>query len=106
MKPDQNTIDTLKAEHGDGLTLLDSDSDVSVIVKPVEMGVYRLFKKQASGDDTKAMAGENLLYAVLVWPKRDEFQKAIRGKPFLIEHFTSEVVKAAGSKAEVVAKKL
>jgi len=106
MKPDQNTVDLLKAEHGDGLVLLDSDSDVAVIVKPVEMGVYRLFKKQAAGEDTKAMAGENLLYAVMVWPKRDEFQSAIKGKPFLIEHFAGEVVKAAGSKAEVVAKKL
>lgn len=102
---DQSIIDQLKGQHGDGLTLLESDG-VECVVKPVEMGPYRLFKKQVSGEDTKAMAGENLLYAVLVYPKREELQKAIAGRPFLIEHFVGEVVKAAGSKAEVSAKKL
>jgi hypothetical protein len=105
MQPDQATIDHLKAEHGEGLTLLEAD-EVCCIVKPVEMGQYRLFKKQVSDEATVSTAGENLLYAVLVWPKREDLQRELRGRPFILERLADQVLKAAGSEAEVVAKKL
>lgn len=105
MALDQATIDRLKAEHGGSLTLLEADG-VEVVVKAVELPAYRMFKKKVNDEATRATAGEGLFFDVLVYPSREELFKAIHGRPFLIEHFTGEVVKAAGASAEVRAKKL
>lgn len=98
-------IDDLKAKYGDALSLLEAD-DVAIIVKPVSLASYRMFKKKANDEATRATAGEGLLFDVLVYPAREELMKAIDGRPFLLEHFANEVVKQAGAMAEVRSKKL
>lgn len=103
--PDQATIDALKTKHGDDLTLLEA-AEVAVVIKPVGLGPYRMFKKKANDPATVATAGESLFFDVLVYPSREELMKAIEGSPFLLEHFANEVVKSAGAMAEVRAKKL
>lgn len=102
---DQATIDALKAKHGEGLTLLEA-GDITIVVKPVGLGPYRIFKKKAADDATRATAGEGLLFDVLVYPERAQLMAQIEGQPFLLEHFAGEVVKTAGAMAEVRSKKL
>jgi hypothetical protein len=92
MTIDPQTIEALKAKHGDTLTLLEAEG-VEIVVKPID-------------EETRATAGEDLLYGVLVHPTREELQIAVRGRPFLLEHFAGEVVKNAGALAEVRSKKL
>jgi len=104
MTIDPQTIEALKAKHGE-LTLLEAD-DVAIIVRSVDLGAYRIFKKKAAAEETRATAGEDLLYGVLVHPTREELQTSVRGRPFLLEHFANEVVKNAGALAEVRSKKL
>ena len=77
-----------------------------IIVKPVSLASYRMFKKKANDDATRATAGEGLLFDVLVYPAREALMLAIDGRPFLLEHFANEVVKQAGAMAEVRSKKL
>lgn len=101
----QAQIDELKGKHGDSLSLLESDG-VAIVVKAVSMAVYRMFKKKAADEATRATAGEGLLFDVLVFPARDELIRAVDGRPFLLEHFANEVVKQAGAMAEVRSKKL
>ena len=101
---DAATIDALKAKHSD-LSLLEAEG-VEIIVRPVDLGLYRIFKKKAADEQGRATAGEDLLYGVLVHPSRDELQTAVRGRPFLLEHFANEVVRQAGALAEVRSKKL
>lgn len=105
MTIDPQTIEALKAKHGDGLSLLDCEG-VEIVTKPIDLGSYRIFKKKAANEETRATAGEDLLYGVLVHPTREELQAAVRGRPFLLEHFANEVVREAGALAEVRSKKL
>jgi hypothetical protein len=102
---DQNTIDALKAKHGDRLTLIECDG-VEIVCKPVDIGTYRIFKRKASDDAARATAGEDLLFGVLVYPEREQLLSAVQGRPFLLEHFANEVVREAGALAEVRSKKL
>lgn len=102
---DQATIEHLKAKHGDDLTLIEAEG-VSIVTKPVGIGPYRIFRKKAADDATRATAEEGLFFDVLVYPERQQLMAQIEGKPFLLVHFTSEVIKTAGAMAEVRSKKL
>jgi len=102
---DQNTIDALKAKHGPDLTLLECEG-VEIVCKPVDLGLYRIFKRKANDDTARATAGEDLLFGVMVYPERDALFSAVRGRPFLIEHFANEVVREASALAQARSKKL
>ncbi len=104
MRPDERTIERLKAEHGE-VYLLEA-AGVAVVARPPSRAEYRRFRARALDEKNRADALEALTRACVVWPEQAEFDTLLEQKPALAEVFGAKLLELAGAVEEAEIKKL
>lgn len=121
MQPSKEKIEQIKAQFPDRelheVTAVDDKEQVMVfIMTSPERGEYKIFVEklmEVSSLKTESEqlwkvreVVENAALAQIRWPDREECQKAFRLKPEMIDKFSDELRRQAGSQIELRSKKL
>lgn len=101
---DDQTLDALKAEHGDELHVLDAAGQ-TVVAKVPSRAEYQRFMATSSDKKKAEQALYNLAAGCIVHPPRAEWAAIADKRPGLPSTFASELLKLAGLVDEVDAKK-
>ncbi len=104
MRPGDDVIERLKAEHGE--VYLVEAGDVGVIVRPPTRAEYRRFRALAMDEKKRADAVERLARDCVLWPDADGLDELLERRPALTEVVGGELLKLAGFAEEVEIKKL
>lgn len=106
MKPDKNTIDKLKAEHGENLHQLESSTGETIIVKSPSRLAYSRFRDASFNEKRRKNALSNLVIDCIVWPDTKAWEAMLDARPGLEDTFASDLVELAGAADAVSRKKL
>jgi len=103
-KIDEATLQKLKAEHGDGLYLLEA-GDYSIVARAPGRQIWKKFRATLT-TDRKAESLELLVRDCLVHPAGAEFEAMLEERPGLAETFGNELADIAGAGDEAERRKL
>lgn len=109
---DEQTIQTLKQQHGDTLALLtanigdDEQPDVRSFVVKSPGAEYKRFKRDILDEGKRPAAVENLVRACVVHPDAHTFTELLNRRPALADRLADKVMTLAGGDIEVSVKKL
>jgi hypothetical protein len=121
LQPSKEKIEQIKAQFPDRELHLveaidDKDEVISFVMTSPERGEYKIFidrlmettsiKSESDQAWKVREIVENAALAQIRWPEREECQKAFRLKPEMVDKFTDELRKQAGSQIELRSKKL
>ena len=104
MRPSEDTIQRLKAEHGELYEL--EVRGYAVLFRPPRRAEYRRFRALALDEQKRAEALERLTRDCVVWPTPEEFDALLERLPALGEVIGAKLVELAGAMEEVEIKKL
>jgi hypothetical protein len=104
-KIDEQTIEDLKAKHGEVVHLVDPETRTEVVARKPPRAAYKRFRSMAFDPKKQADAAESLMVDCVVYPSRDEWNAMLEQYPALAETFAPEVLKLAGASQSVDAKK-
>lgn len=108
-EPTSEDIARLKSKYRT-VHLLESEG-ITVVVKGASREDVNMWKSRSAGlisgrTQDAAIANEQLFWACLVWPEREELEARIESLPLVADEFGKQVAKLAGDQAEVRVKKL
>jgi len=100
--------DDLRATHGPGLYVVESDEGDEVVFRKPTPQEYRRFKATALDENKRMHADDNLVRDVVVFPdpKSAEFTELTTRLPALATALSKSILKAAGYTEGLEARKL
>jgi len=104
MRPDDSTIQRLKAEHGE--VYLVESGGVAVVVRPPRSPEYKRFRSLVMDEKRRPDALERLTRDCVVWPDPEELDALLERRPALAEVVGGKLLELAGAAEEVEIKKL
>lgn len=104
MRPGDDVIERLRAEHGEIYQL--EAAGEAVIARPPTRAEYRRFRAKVLDEKGREAALETLTRACVVWPDTSAFDALLERKPALAEVFGAKLLELAGAVEEAELKKL
>lgn len=106
MKPTQELVEKLFAEHGKKLIQIVSDQhDVTVLVRRPGRGEYLRFRAAFANESKKLEAAEKLLMSNMLFPSKQEFLDILEDLPGLGDRMAGELIDEMGLGKESAEKK-
>lgn len=103
---DQATIDELKAKHGQGLELFETEIGDIVLKPPKEAEYRRFLDRVAEGDDSTSGAVIDFVEPHVVHPELSTFRQMRAEKPAIVTVLSNKLRRMAGSALVGEGKKL
>ncbi|UZX16560.1 hypothetical protein KQ693_05890 [Thermus sp. PS18] len=104
MRPDEQTLERLRAEHGEVYWV--EAAGVGLVVRPPRRAEYRRFRAMTLDPERRGDATERLVRDCVVWPSPEELDRILETRPALADAVASRLLELAGAVEEVQLKKL